>query len=125
MEKIIDQRVALALSKQSSQQGPNDEMSPSNKRKNSAASIDATLATTKAETLAKEPTSLEATQQCYLVDDITVRSACELLSQLRNKMIVMAYGVAEKPAPGETFMGHDLSAGLYPKFYGSSGRWLG
>ena len=100
MAKIINQRVALALSKQSSQQappasGPQDEMSPSNKRKSSVASTEVA------------PTATEAAapveQRHYLVDDITVRSACDILLRVRNKKILVAYGMAEVPQEGETY----------------------
>jgi hypothetical protein len=81
MKQIIDERVALALSKQSShQQGPTDEMSPSAKRKSSTASTK------------HAPTSIEGVAPIveaanpglpekrphWPVDDITVRSVCEL-----------------------------------------------
>ena len=112
MEEIIDQRVALALSKQSSQQaptpsGPNDKMSPSNKCKSSVASTEVTPATTEAAT--------SVNKHRYPVDDITKRSVCELLVQLRNKMIVVAYGVTEKPTPGETFLNMKISTSYYTK----------
>ena len=119
MEQIVDQRVALALSKQSSQQGPTDEMSPSNKRKSSVASTDVAPATMEAAAPAKEaaaPASPES-QQRYPVNEITVRLACELLARLRNKALLVGYDVAEKPTPGETFMNHDLSTGLYAKVF--------
>jgi hypothetical protein len=60
MEQIIDKRVALALSKQSShQQGPTDEMSPSAKGKSSVASTEhAPTATEVATTRAVEVVNL-------------------------------------------------------------------
>ena len=119
MEQIIDKRVALALSKQQSQQGPTDEMSPSTKRKSSVASTDAAPATTETTAPAKEaaPPASPENQERYPVDDITVRSACELLAQVRNKMILVAYGVAEIPAPGDSITGHHLSVGYYAKVF--------
>ena len=44
-----------------------------------------------------------------------MRSACELHAQLRNKMLPVAYGVAEVPEPGETFMGVEFSKSFYHK----------
>jgi hypothetical protein len=55
MEQIINERVALAHSKQSShQQGPTDEMSPFAKRKSSVASTEHATTTTEAATPAVE-----------------------------------------------------------------------
>ena len=40
---------------------------------------------------------------------------CELLTQVRNKMIVVAYGVAEKSTPRETFLNMEISISYYAK----------
>ena len=105
MEEVIDQRVALALSKHSTSQqapaasGAHDEMSPSSKRKSSVASTEAAPAATDAGTPV-----VEERRPHYLMDDITVRSTCHLLTKVRNKMLVVAYGMAEVPTLGEPFM---------------------
>ena len=39
------------------------------------------------------------------MDDITGRAPCELVTPVRNKLIVLAYGVAEQPTQGQTL--HD------------------
>ena len=120
MAEIIDQRVALALSKQSSQQapaasGPHDEMSPSNKRKSSVASTKAAPATTEVATPAATETVAPVKPPRYPVDDITMRSSCELHTQVRNKTIVVAFGVAEVPIPGETYLNMEISSSYYAK----------
>ena len=111
MEEVIDQRVALALSKHSTSQqapaasGAHDEMSPSSKRKSSVTSTEAAPAATDAGTPV-----VEERRPHYPVDDITVRSTCDLLTKVRNKMLVVAYGMAEVPTPGETFMEYPLTS---------------
>jgi hypothetical protein len=50
----------------------------------------------------------QGARQRYPVDDITVRSACELQTRVRNKKIVVAYDVAEVSTPTERFMNVDL-----------------
>jgi hypothetical protein len=50
-------------------------------------------------------------QQHYLVDDITVRTPCELLYQQRKKIKVVAHGIAEVPAQGGTIHGAPIPEG--------------
>ena len=40
----------------------------------------------------------------YPVDDITVRTPCELLYQQRKKIKLVAHGIAEVPVQGGKFM---------------------
>lgn len=118
MEQIIDEHVALALSKhQSSQAGPTDEMSPSAKGKSSVTSTEAALATT--DTAATEAAARACTPPPhYPVDDITERTPCELQVQVANKKIVVAYGVAELPALEDYITGRPLSsAEWYAKIF--------
>ena len=70
-------------------------MSPSNKHKISVASTEAAPTATEAAAPVEE--------HRYPVDDITVRSTCDILFQVRNKKIVVAYGMAEVPQEGETY----------------------
>nr|TKV99759.1 hypothetical protein SEVIR_8G064900v2 [Setaria viridis] len=62
MEEVIDQRVALALSKQASEQAATSASGPH---------ID--------------------DNQCHPMDDITGRAPCELVTLVKNKLIVVAY----------------------------------
>jgi hypothetical protein len=48
--------------------------------------------------------------------DGTVRSACELLNQFRNKKLVVAYGVAEKTVEGDSITGTIMELNITPKF---------
>jgi hypothetical protein len=49
--------------------------------------------------------------QCYSVDDITVRTPCELLYQQRKKIKVVAHGIAEVPFQGGTIHGAAIPKG--------------
>jgi hypothetical protein len=85
MEQIIDECVALALSKQSShQQGSFDEMIPYAKGKSNIASTEHATTTTEAAAApaveAATPASLQ-NRPHWPVDYITVRSACEPIDQ--------------------------------------------
>ncbi|RLN38614.1 transposon protein, putative, CACTA, En/Spm sub-class [Panicum miliaceum] len=51
-------------------------------------------------------------QRRYPVDDITVRTPCELLFEQRKKIKVVAHGVAEVPIEGGTIHGAPI-----PEFY--------
>ena len=44
----------------------------------------------------------ETVAEHYPVDDMAVRTPCELLYQLRKKLKVVAHGVAEVPVQGGT-----------------------
>jgi hypothetical protein len=59
---------------------------------------------------ASPPASSEALRnlQRYPVDDITMRYMCELLTQVRNKHIAVAYGVVEVPTQGERLMNMEI-----------------
>jgi hypothetical protein len=50
-------------------------------------------------------------QQRYPVDNITVRTPCELLYQQRKKIKVVAHGIAEVPVQGETIHGAPIPEG--------------
>jgi hypothetical protein len=121
MEQIIDERVALALSKQSSHlEGSTDEMSPSAKGKSSITSIEHAPTTTEA-TITPE---VEAPNPCspknrphWPVDDITVKLVCELLNVCRNKKLVVAHGVAEKTVEGDSLTGHHRGIEYYAKVF--------
>jgi hypothetical protein len=119
MEQIIDEHVALALSKQSShQQGPTDEMSPSAKGKSSVASTKhaptAIEAAAAPAVEAANPGSPE-NRLHWPVNDITVRSACELLDVWRNKKLVVAHGVDEKTDEGGSITGHPRGIEYYAR----------
>jgi hypothetical protein len=121
MEQIIDECVALALSKQSShQQGPTDEMIPSAKGKRNVASTEhALIAIEAAATPAVEaanPGSPEHRPH-WPINDITVRSACELLDVFRNKNLVVAYGVAEKTVEGDSITSHHRGTEYYARVF--------
>ena len=45
------------------------------------------------------------------MDDIVVRTPCELLYQLRKKLKVVAHGIAEVPVQGETIHGMAIPEG--------------
>ena len=47
----------------------------------------------------------------YPVDDIAVRTPCELLFPLRKKLKVVAHGVAEVPVQGGTIHGMAIPEG--------------
>jgi hypothetical protein len=47
------------------------------------------------------------------MDDITMRSACELVDTCRNKKLVVAYGVAEKTVEGDSITGHHRGIEYY------------
>jgi hypothetical protein len=72
------------------------------------------------------PTTMEATSTAYLqscfmknqrhpMDDITGRSACEILTHIRNMMVVVAYGVAETPTQWQIFLDVDFQLKVTPK----------
>jgi hypothetical protein len=42
----------------------------------------------------------------WLVHDITMRSACELLDVCRNKKLVVSHGVIEKTVEGDSITDH-------------------
>nr|TKV99772.1 hypothetical protein SEVIR_8G065900v2 [Setaria viridis] len=100
MEEIIDRRVALALRKQASEQaaaaalGPHVDVSPT-QRQSSVASMEA---------LARGSSKILKDNQRHPVDDIIGRAPCELVTPVKNKLIVVAYGVVEQPMQGQTLM---------------------
>ena len=47
----------------------------------------------------------------YLVDDITVRTPCELLYQRRKKIKLVAHGIAEVPVQSGTIHGRPIPEG--------------
>ena len=53
----------------------------------------------------------EVVAEHYPVDDIAVRTPCELLYQLRKKLKVVAHGVAEVPVQGGTIHGMAIPEG--------------
>jgi hypothetical protein len=50
------------------------------------------------------------------VDDITLRSACELLDVYKNKKLV-AHGVAEKIVEGDSITGHHRGIEYYTRVF--------
>jgi hypothetical protein len=50
-------------------------------------------------------------QQHYPMDDITMRTSYELLSQQRKKIKIVAHGIAEVPAQGGTIHGVPIPEG--------------
>nr|TKW38524.1 hypothetical protein SEVIR_1G120900v2 [Setaria viridis] len=85
MEEAIDRCVALALSKRATEQA--------------TASLGANV----------------NDNQRHPVDDITGRAPCELVTPMKNKLIVVAYGVAKQPTQGQTIHGVEIPAGGYTK----------
>ena len=53
----------------------------------------------------------ETVVERYPMDDIAVRTPCELLYQLRKKLKVVAHGVAEVPVQGGTIHGMAIPEG--------------
>ena len=53
----------------------------------------------------------ETVAEHYPVDDITVRTPCELLYQLRKKLKVVTHGIAEVPVQGGTIHGMAIPEG--------------
>ena len=53
----------------------------------------------------------ETVAEQYPVDDIAVRTPCELLYQLRKKLKVVTHGIAEVPVQGETIHGMAIPEG--------------
>jgi hypothetical protein len=51
------------------------------------------------------------------MDDITMRSACELLDVCRNKKLVVAHGVNEKTVEGDRIMGHHRGIEYYARVF--------
>jgi hypothetical protein len=122
MEQIIDEHEALALSKQSShQQGPTDEMSPSAKGKSSVASTEHAPTAIEAAAAAAAPAVETANpgspenRPHWPINDITVRSACELLDVWRNKKLVVVHGVVEKTNEGDSITGHPRGIEYYAR----------
>nr|TKW02918.1 hypothetical protein SEVIR_7G030900v2 [Setaria viridis] len=110
MEEAIDQCVALALSKQASEQaaaasGANVDVSPSWCRSN-VASMEAP---------AGGSSDIFKDTQCHSMDDITGRAPCEFVTLVKNKLIVVAYGVAEQPTQGQTIHGVEIPDRGYAK----------
>ena len=54
--------------------------------------------------------STEIIEECHPVDDIIGRAPCELVTPMRNKLIVVAYGVVEQPTQGQTLHGIEIQA---------------
>nr|TKW22537.1 hypothetical protein SEVIR_4G235100v2 [Setaria viridis] len=53
--------------------------------------------------------------QHHTMDDITRRAPCELVTPVKNKLIVVAYGVAKQPTQGQTIHVVDISVRSYTK----------
>ena len=53
----------------------------------------------------------ETVAEHYPVDDIAVRTPCELIYQLRKKLKVVTHGVAEVPVQGRTIHGMAIPEG--------------
>nr|TKW33684.1 hypothetical protein SEVIR_2G255600v2 [Setaria viridis] len=104
MAETIDQRVALALSKYFSEQaaatasGPHVDVSPTQCRSSVAFTEAAAGGSTK------------IIEERHPMDDITGIAPCELVTPVRNKLIVVAYGVAEQPMQGQTIHGVEIQA---------------
>jgi hypothetical protein len=95
MEQIINKHVGLALSKESShQKGPTDEMSLTAKGKSSVALTEHTPTATEVAAIAFEPPNPGALENRphWPMDDITMRSTCDLLDVCRNEKLVVAHG---------------------------------
>ncbi|RLN33325.1 transposon protein, putative, CACTA, En/Spm sub-class [Panicum miliaceum] len=107
-ERVATIESALAASKgqQDAPSVPNVESSPglSSQRRSSVAST---------EHLAADQTEMvgDNEQRRYPVDDITVRTPCELLYQQRKKIKVVAHDVAEIPVEGGTIHGAPIPEG--------------
>jgi hypothetical protein len=120
MEQIIDERVALALSKQSSyQEGLTNEMSPAAKGKSNVALTEHAPTATEVATPAFEAPNPGSPENRihWPVDDITVRSACELLDVCRNKKYVVAHYVTEKTIEGDSITRHHHGIEYYARVF--------
>jgi hypothetical protein len=51
------------------------------------------------------------------MDDITMRSACELLDVCRNKKLVVAHGVVEKTVEGDSITSHHRGIEYYARVF--------
>nr|TKV94916.1 hypothetical protein SEVIR_9G327400v2 [Setaria viridis] len=110
MEEGIDRRVALALSKQASEQaaaspGANVDVSPSQRQSSIASS----------ESPAGGSSDMVGDNQCHPMDNITGRAPCDLVTPVKNKLIVVDYGVAKQPTHGQTIHGVEIPARGYAK----------
>nr|TKW29521.1 hypothetical protein SEVIR_3G400800v2 [Setaria viridis] len=111
MEEIIDECVAIALSKQASQQAaaatsaPHVDVSPTQRR----SSVTSTEAVAGEYIEAAAGGSTKVIEKRHPVD-IIGRAPCELVTPVRNKLIVVAYGVAEQPMQGQTLLDVQIQA---------------
>ena len=49
------------------------------------------------------------------MNDITGRAPCELITPVKNKIIMVAYGVAEQPTQGQIIHGVEIPTRGYAK----------
>jgi hypothetical protein len=99
----IEGAMATSQRQQEAPSIPNMESSPSSQRRSSVASM---------EHLAGDRNEMVVdNQQCYPMDDITVRTPCELLYQQRKKTKVVAHSIAKVPVQGGTIHGVPIPEG--------------
>ena len=97
MTEEVKRAVAAALSQCQSTSGANVDIGNVDEHRSSVASTGQQVN--------------ETAGQRYPVDDITVRSPCELLIQVRQKEKVVAQGIAEVPIDGGTIHGQTIPEG--------------
>nr|TKW21568.1 hypothetical protein SEVIR_4G127700v2 [Setaria viridis] len=97
MKETIDRRVALALSKQASEQ------------------VAAASGVASTEAPAGGSSDIFEDNQRHPVDDIIGRAPCELVTSVKNKLIVVAYRVAKQPIQGQTLHGVEIPTRSYAK----------
>ncbi|RCV25390.1 hypothetical protein SETIT_5G162700v2, partial [Setaria italica] len=99
MEEAIDRREQLH------HQGANVDVSPYQHR-SSVASTEAP---------AGGPSDMVEDNQRHPMDDITVRVPCEFVNPVKNKLILVSYGVTEQPTKGQRIHGVEILARGYAK----------
>ena len=50
-------------------------------------------------------------RQCYIVDEITQGTPCELQTAIKNLTFTVAYGIAMPTQPGDVYHGQEISIG--------------
>jgi hypothetical protein len=87
--------MATSQQLQEAPSAPNMESSHGSQHRSSVASMEHPAGGDRTEMVAEN-------QQHYPVDDITVRTSCELLYQQRKMVKLVAHGIAEVPDQGGT-----------------------
>ena len=105
-ERVASIEGAMAASQphqQEARSAANLESNPGSQRRSSVASTE--------HPARGQPVVVADEPEHYPVDDITVRTPCELLYQQRKKIKLVAHGIAEVPVQGGTFHGRPIPKG--------------